>query len=105
MRKNRLDNYRKSQIHTADPVVLVRLLLEEAIRSVRLAGEESGAGHFMERGAATTRSVELLTELMLNLNREESPDLAAKLTALYEYCQHRLLAAHATGSGEVYTEV
>jgi flagellar protein FliS len=105
MRKNPLDNYRKTQIHTADPVVLVRLLLEEAIRSVRQAGQESRAGHVMERGTATTKSVELLTELMLNLNREESPDLAGKLSTLYEYCQHRLLAAHVAGSGEAYEEV
>lgn len=105
MRNDPLKSYRKSQVFTADPVVLVRLLLEESIRTVHTAATALRAGDVMERGQAVSKGIELLTELMLDLNTEESPELAGQLGALYEYCQHRLLEGHSLALAAAFEEV
>jgi flagellar protein FliS len=94
---NRIERYRNSEAMTADPAILVRLLLEETIRTIRIAIDHTRAGRIAERGESASRAVELLTSLMINLNTEETPGLAGGLQRLYDFCQYRVIEGHVKG--------
>src|SRR5262245_25416325 len=97
MSVNRVERYRNSEAMSADPAILVRLLLEETIRTIRIAIEHTRAGSIAERGESSSRAVELLTSLMINLNTDETPDLAGGLQRLYDFCQYRVIEGHVKG--------
>ena len=97
MSVNRIQRYRKSEAMTEDPAVLVRLLLEETIRTIRIAIDHTRSGRIAERGESASRAVDLLTSLMINLNTEETRGLAGGLQRLYEFCQYRVIEGHVKG--------
>ncbi len=92
------DAYRENRVLTADPVALVRLLMEETLRSIAHARRHLAAGEIEARGRAVSKGMDLLTELMLNLNYDAVPEVARNLAALFEYARHRLFEAHAQQS-------
>jgi len=102
---NRIERYRNSEVMTADPAVLVRLLLEETIRTVRTAIDHCREGRVVERGQSASRAVELLTALMVNLNADDSPDLTGSLSRLYEFCQYRVIEGHIRGEVKAFESV
>ena len=97
MPTNRVDRYRSTEVLTDDPVVVVRLLLEESMRTVRTAIEHAEAGRIRERGRAASKAVELLSALMEDIDTGKSPALGTSLGRLYDYCQHRVIEGHLRG--------
>ena len=102
---NRIERYRNTEALTADPAVVVRLLLEETMRTVRVAIDHCKEGRIAERGRAASRAVELLTALLEDLNTEDSPDLAGSLRKLYDYCQYRVIEGHPKGDVRFFEAV
>jgi flagellar protein FliS len=102
MSVNRIERYRNNEAMTADPAVLVRLLLEETMRTIRTAIDHCRAGRIVERGESASRAVELLTSLMINLNTEEAPEVAGGLRRLYDFCQYRVIEGHIKGDVQAF---
>jgi len=81
-------------ILSASPVELVRLMYQRAIASVADAREHLQAGRIRERGRAINKAYAILAELLVTLDAEQAPELAANLRRLYCYMQERLIEAH-----------
>jgi len=46
------------------------------------------------RSAAISKAIEILSELIVSLDRDRAPELSPRLAELYDYMQRRLLAAN-----------
>jgi flagellar protein FliS len=99
------DNYLENEVLSAHPVKLVCLLYRGAIASTEQARRHLAAGDIFARGRAIAKSIEILTELRMSLNREQGGELAGNLGELYDYIQHRLVQAHIEQSEAPLIEV
>jgi flagellar protein FliS len=85
-----MNPYFEQMILSASPIELVRLMYQRAIASVSDAREHLRAGRIRERAQAITRVHAILSELLISLDPEKAPELAANLKMLYCYMQQRL---------------
>ncbi|HVN04265.1 MAG TPA: flagellar export chaperone FliS [Bryobacteraceae bacterium] len=88
------DAYFESQILTADPVELVRILYRAARAATRQASVELAAGRIAERSRAICKAHAILTELATTLDHARGGALSGRLAELYDYLQRRLLEAN-----------
>lgn len=94
MRNNPYQAYVESEVLTADPVKLVRLLYAGALEAISDARRHLQAGDIAARSAAITKAIEILAELSSALDHSKGGDLSARLAALYDYMQSRLVTAN-----------
>ena len=88
------DSYLESQVLSADPVELIRLLYVAATASVREARRHLAAGAIAERARAITKACQVLTELAVSLDYERGGEIARRLGQLYEYMGRQLIEAN-----------
>ena len=86
--------YRQGRILTADPLELVRLLYQGAVDAVTKARTHLAKGEILERSAAVTRAMEIVTELNGSLNHADGGEISRNLERLYAYMLQRLLEAN-----------
>lgn len=86
-------SYLETEILTAPPQKLQLLLIEAAIRFSRLAQGHWEAGQDDRACEALIRSQRIVTELVNGLNREQSPELVKKISAVYLFIFRRLMEA------------
>ncbi len=91
---NAHDAYLESRILTADPVELIRVLYRGAIESVEQARQAMREGDIPRRTRHINRTIEILTELTVSLERGSENAIALNLAELYDYMQRRVLEAH-----------
>ncbi len=89
-----MNPYYEQMILSASPIELVRLMYQRANALVADSREHLRAGRIRERVQAVTRVHAILTELMISLDPEKAPEIAANLRKLYCYMQQRLLDAN-----------
>lgn len=99
------DAYLESNVLSANPVELVRILYEAARDSVENARRYLRAGDIASRSREITKACAILTELELSLNHEAGGSLSRTLVELYDYMQRRLLQANAEQSEPPLAEV
>jgi len=88
------DAYLESQVLTADPVELVRLLYRAAANAVRSAGAHLETGRIAERSRQISKAHAILSQLSATLDRARGGTLSRSLAELYDYMQRRLLEAN-----------
>jgi flagellar protein FliS len=86
--------YFESDVLSADPVELVRMLYRGAIDAVEKARQHLRQGDIAARSSEITRAGKILVELTLSVNREADPALSGNLVELYDYMQRQLLRAN-----------
>ena len=89
-----MNPYYEQMILSASPIELVRLMYQRAIALVADAREHLRGGRIRERVQAITRVHAILTELLVSLDADKAPELAANLRKLYCYMQQRLVDAN-----------
>jgi flagellar protein FliS len=89
-----MNPYFEHVILSANPIELVRLMYQRAIACVADARDHLREGRIRERSQAIMRAHAILSELLISLNAEPAPGLAANLRKLYCYMQQRLLDAN-----------
>ena len=97
--------YLEGRILSADPLELVRLLLQGCSDSVREARRCLAESEIEGRSRAISKACDILTELMASLDRERGGEIAARLAQLYDYIQRQLLNAHVRQVDEPLAEV
>ena len=97
--------YLDNNVAAGNPVGLVTVLYEGAIKAVQEARHCLETEDIWGRSKAISRAVDILAELILSLDHEKGGDLSARLQELYGYMQHRLLSAHASQEDEPMAEV
>ena len=88
------DAYLESRVLSATPLELVNMLYQGAIGAVQDARHHLAGGKIAERSRAISRACGILMELTAALNHEAGGELGARLAALYDYMQRRLLEAN-----------
>ena len=99
------DQYLESQVFSADPVQLVRMLYRGAMDAVSAARKHLAAGAIPERSRQITKAWEILHQLTRTLNHERGGDISRDLDALYAYMSTRLLEANVQQADEPLAEV
>jgi flagellar secretion chaperone FliS len=99
-----MNPYYEQMILSASPIELVRLMYQGAIASVADAREHLREGRIRERVQAIKKVHAILTELMISLDAECAPELAANLRKLYCYMQQRLIDANFSQEDEPLNE-
>jgi flagellar protein FliS len=97
--------YLNAEVLTANPARLVAILYDLVITTIDKARECCQTGDIVGRGRFVSKAVEVLVELTNGLDEEAGGELARNYGRLYEYCQRRLLQAHAQQSEAMLREV
>lgn len=97
--------YRVNSIETADPVRLVLMLYQGALRFTQRGIQASERGEIQLAHDSYVRAQAIVAELMSSLNLEAGGELARNLMALYEYCHRRLVEANCRKSVTPAAEV
>jgi flagellar secretion chaperone FliS len=97
--------YLESQIQTADPLELVRLLYRAASDATRSASAHLAAGRIAERARQISKAYAILTQLSGSLDHTAGGSVSRRLAELYDYMQRRLLEANQRQKGEPLVEV
>lgn len=105
MRTNPYQTYLDAEILTAEPLKLVRLLYRGALEAVRTARAKLAGRDIRGRSSAVSKSIEILAELSSSLNHQRGGELSARLAALYDYMQRRLIEANREQSDSPLAEV
>ena len=77
--------YRETEVLTATPGQLVVLLFDHLLVSLRRAKTAMTNGEFELQGDQLEKSRNVLTELLVTLDRERGGEIAINLTALYSF--------------------
>ena len=77
--------YRETEVLTATPGQLVVLLFDHLLVSLRRAKTAMTNGEFELQGDQLEKSRNILTELLVTLDRERGGEIAINLSALYAF--------------------
>lgn len=91
--KNPYQNYRQTQIETADQATLLLMLYSGAIKFLKLAVKAIDDNDVEETNYQLGRVQDILCELMGSLN-PDVPEISGNLFQLYEYMHHQLVQAN-----------
>lgn len=86
--------YQSNQMNTAGPDKLLLMAYDGAIRFATIGREKIKAGVLDEKSINIGKAQAIITELIVTLNPEHNPQLAANLANLYEYLFNRLTDAN-----------
>lgn len=94
-----------SNVATATPEKLIRMLYEGALKAIWSAQEHTRQQNTSEKGQAISKALAILGELSGSLNHEIGGEISRNLEALYDYMSRRLLQANVENSLEALEEV
>jgi len=88
-----LQSYQESSVTTVEPVKLVTLLYDGALRFIHRARRAVAAKNPEDAHNNILRAYAVIAELMATLDHDKGGDIAAKLDQCYEYVLHELKEA------------
>lgn len=92
--KNVKNVYLQNQILTASPKKLVSLLLEGAVKNLKLAKIHIEKENFAEAHTALVKYQDIITELQQTLNFEEGGEVAENLDQMYSFLLEQAINAN-----------
>ena len=92
-------------IDDASPHQLIKMLLEGALERVATASGAMARGEVAVSGESIGKAIGIVDSLRVSLDREQGGQIAANLSALYDYMTRRLLEANATRDPDMLGEV
>ncbi len=90
---NPYQNYRRTQVETADQASLLLMLYSGALKFTRLARQAIEDNDIEEANHQLGRAQDILCELMGSLN-PDVPEISSSLFQLYEYMHYQLVQAN-----------
>lgn len=103
MNRNARETYLENEVLTATPQRLRKMLIDGAIRQLVRGREAWRRGDAQEADLATSRTQDILTELLSGVKPED--DVARKISALYVFLIQRLLQARQSQSPDLLDEI
>ncbi len=98
------DQYKETQVNTANQGKLIVMLYEGAIRFLKIALDNLPKKKFEVVNTNIIKTQEIISELMCSINFEAG-DLADKLYSLYSYMNKQLVEANINKKAEPIKEV
>ena len=106
---NKLAAYSSAAAHggvaAADPHKLIVMLMDGAIERIRAAQSSIQRGDIAEKAQLIQRAVAIIGELHASLDVSAGGQIAANLSALYDYMTRSLLKATVDNKTEMLEEV
>ncbi len=99
-----IQQYRKMDVSTASPEMLVLKLLDRALFHLRSVVDGETQPSTEDRCRALGKALAIVSELRNVLDLERGGEIAANLDALYEFVGARLIAANQAGTTEPVRE-
>lgn len=103
--KSPYDQYKRTEINTANQGKLIVMLYDGAIKFLNIAVENMDPRTYDVVNNNIIKAQDIITELLLSLNMKEGGEIAKNLTSLYVYFKRRLLEANIQKSAEIIKEV
>lgn len=91
---NRIGQYQKVQVMTADGVRIIIMLYEGIIKFNNFARLAIENGNIQARSTYVNRSMDIVNELQNSLDMKEGGEVAANLSRLYDFCVGQLTDAN-----------
>ena len=92
--KNPLNEYKKTQIATANQGKLIVMLYDGAIKFLNIAIENMNPKTYDVANNNIIKAQDIITELLLSLNMKEGGEISQNLFNLYMYFKKSLLEAN-----------
>lgn len=99
------ENYLKTQVMSASPNKLIEMLLEGAIKKIRVAKLALETGKLAQMGENLLKAQDIVMELRYSINEEIESTIPQELIQLYEYMYQRLVIANVDRDTEAMDEV
>lgn len=102
---NPYDQYKQTQINTANQGKLIVMLYDGAIKFLNIALENMDPKSYDVVNTNILKTQDIITELMLSLNMKEGGDISNNLMSLYVYFKKRLIEANINKDSKIITEI
>lgn len=104
MATDQYKHYQATAVSQADPVKLVEMMYEGAIRFIRIAQRRVEARDMEGAHNGILRAYAIVAELMATLDFEQGGEISARLEQCYEYVLHLLKEANIHKDPELLAE-
>ena len=101
----KLDAYKETAVTTQNPVKLVVMLYDGAIRFLNLAVLELERGNFVGKGQYISKAQAVLSELNTVLDMEAGGEIASNLRSLYLFMLRHLTQANIERDSQAIRDV
>ena len=91
------NNYLKNQVMSASPNKLIEMLLQAAIKNIKLAQLAIEKQELAKAHEHFIKTQNILLELRTSLDEKQGGEIAEGLAALYEYMYQQLIEAKKVG--------
>lgn len=99
------DFYMKNQVLTASPNKLISLLLEAAIKAVKLAQMALANQQMEKANHQLVHAQDIIDELKFSLDHSVDEQLTASLAALYDFMAQQLVTANVSKDQSLLPQV
>ncbi len=103
--KNPYDQYKRTEINTANQGKLIVMLYDGAIKFLNIAAENMNPRTYDVVNNNIIKAQDIISELLLSLNMKEGGEISQNLSSLYVYFKKRLLEANMQKNAEIIREV
>jgi len=104
-KKSAYDEYKKTQVTTANQGKLIVMLYDGAIKFVKIALENMEPQKYDIVNMNIIKAQDIITELLLSLNMKEGGEISTNLFNLYIYFKKTLLDANIKKDPEILKHV
>jgi len=105
MAANAYQQYQESQVFTASRGRLLLMAYDGAMRFIRQAQAFMADRNYEGQNTSIVKAQRIILSLASSLDHTADPDLAERLTRLYEYLFSRLIHANVSDDPEALSEV
>src|SRR4030042_5376974 len=99
--KNPFNEYKKTQIATANQGKLIVMLYDGAIKFLNIAVENMSPQTYDIVNTNILKAQDIITELLLSLNMQEGGEISQNLFNIYMYFKRTLLEANIQKNAEI----
>lgn len=103
--KNPYNQYKQTEISTANQGKLIVMLYDGAIKFLNMAAENMNPRTYDIVNNNILKAQDIITELMLSLNMKEGGEISQNLFNLYMYFKKRLIEANVKKDPLMITEI
>lgn len=105
LRKSPHDQYKQTEINTANQGKLIVMLYDGAIKFLNIALENMDPQTYDVVNNNILKTQDIITELLLSLNTKEGGEISTSLFNLYIYFKKKLLEANIEKNSDIIKEI
>jgi flagellar protein FliS len=95
----------QSRVNSSNPHSLVAMLFDGLLEKLARANGALERGDASGRGSSISAAIRIIDGLRASLDTARGGDIAANLSAMYDYMERRLVEANAQADGRIIAEV